>query len=264
MSSKNTVVNFSRNNAVANVNKAGSALKRAKATGTAVAQAAFLKMGKDGIWTYGAEGTEVEEGALWALNPASFRHGWINWRDDPKKVERLGELMVSVFDEPNLPDRPADLEGGKWSEQWAVAVICVSGEDEGTELEYSVNSKSGISELRDRIAGLVGDKMEAEEPCVPIVELLSDSYKHKTYGKIYTPELKITRWSEMGSDDVDEADKAEEKSGRKATKPKATRRTKAEEPANEEGSEPETIEGNAEEVTEDEAPRRRRRRPAPS
>lgn len=262
MSSKNTVVSFSRNNAVANINKAGSALKRAKATGTAVAQAAFLKMGKDGIWTYGAEGTEVEEGALWALNPASFRHGWINWRDDPKKVERLGELMVSVFDEPNLPERPADIEGGKWSEQWAVAVICVAGEDEGTELEYSVNSKSGISELRDRIAGLVGDKMEDEEPCVPIVELLSASYKHKTYGKIYTPELKITSWSEMGSDDVDEAAEAEEKPTRAASKPKSSR-AKAEEPANDDGGEPETIEGEAEDVTpEDEAPRRRRRRPS--
>lgn len=261
MSSKNTVVSFSRNKAVANVGSAGGALKRAKASGTAVAQAAYLKMGRDGIWTYGAEGTEVEEGALWALNPTSFQHGWINWHTDDKKTERLGETMVSVFDVPTLPDCPTFIEHGKWTEQWSVSLVCVSGEDVGTELTYATNSKGGLGELRDRVAGEIGDKMEAEEPYVPLVELLSSHYSHKTFGKTYTPVLEIKSWSEMGSDDVDEAEQTEEKSERKASKPKSSR-GKKEEPATDEGGEPETIEGSAEEVTEEDPPRRRRRRPS--
>ena len=56
----------------------------------------FLKLDKgNGQWTYGQEETLVEDDALWAVNPASFEHGYIAW-DNNQLVE--GEVMVPISD----------------------------------------------------------------------------------------------------------------------------------------------------------------------
>ena len=52
----------------------------------------LLKMDKTGHWVFGADQTEVEDDATWAVNPFSFVHGFIAWGDG----EVLSEKMVSV------------------------------------------------------------------------------------------------------------------------------------------------------------------------
>ena len=52
----------------------------------------IMKMDKTGHWVFGADQTEVEDDAQWAINPYSFVHGFIAWGDG----EVLGEKMASV------------------------------------------------------------------------------------------------------------------------------------------------------------------------
>ena len=52
----------------------------------------IIKMDKTGHWVFGADQTEVEDEATWAVNPSSFVHGFIAWGDG----EVLGEKMVPV------------------------------------------------------------------------------------------------------------------------------------------------------------------------
>ena len=52
----------------------------------------IIKMDKTGHWVFGAEQTEIEDDATWAINPFSFVHGFIAWGEG----EVLGEKMVPV------------------------------------------------------------------------------------------------------------------------------------------------------------------------
>ena len=73
----------------------------------------ILKMDKTGHWVFGADQTEVEDGAVWAVNPFSFVHGFIAWGDG----EVLGEKMTSVSNPlPELDEAPPSAKKG-WETQ---------------------------------------------------------------------------------------------------------------------------------------------------
>jgi len=62
----------------------------------------IIKMDKTGHWVFGADQTEIEDDASWAVNPFSFVHGYIAWGDG----EVLAEKMVSVSNPlPELEQR---------------------------------------------------------------------------------------------------------------------------------------------------------------
>jgi hypothetical protein len=154
---------------------------------------AILKMDKTGHWVFGADQTEVEEAATWAVNPFSFTHGFIAWGDG----EVLAERMVNVS-EP-LPELPAAPPGAKkgWETQVGMSLKCMSGEDTGMDVRYTVTSVGGkraVQTLAVAIATQV-DK-DASKP-VPVVKLNKEHYQHKSYGRIYTPVFDIVDWISM-------------------------------------------------------------------
>lgn len=163
----------------------------------------FLKLDKgNGEWIYGQEETPVEDGSLWAVNPMSLNWGWISW-DRNQQVE--GEVMVPITnplpDQASLrvqgsPDgRPTGQNG--WQYQQSVVLVCVAGEDsEGTPVvcqykQSSVGSQKLFKSLVDAISGQIAKNSDA---IVPIIEMKSDSYKHKKYGKIFNPIFEIKEW----------------------------------------------------------------------
>ena len=91
--------------------------------------AALLKMDKTGHWVFGADQTEVEADATWAINPFSFVHGFIAWGDG----EVLGEVMALVTQPlPATDPAPAAAKRG-WEMQVGMSMRCMSGEDEGLD-----------------------------------------------------------------------------------------------------------------------------------
>ena len=160
---------------------------------TAASEAQFLKLDKSGAWCYGADGTEVEDGSKWAVNPKSFATGYACWGDG----ELLGEEMALCTEDPV---RKADLphfEGRKWQEQIAFDAMCISGEDTGTLVRYSATSVGGTKAFKHLLDAVVRRAGEGHAEVVPIVHLEVDSYRHKKYGKIFTPELKIVDWAAL-------------------------------------------------------------------
>lgn len=148
----------------------------------------FLKMGKDGKWSWGKEENEVEEDEQFLINPAGFKHGYVCW--SAKGSTKLGETMVNLG-EP-IPDHGPLPDGGRsWDFQLGIHMKHVG---EGLDLLWASASFGGKKEI-SRIADEVGTKLEeGDEACVAVVTLSCDSYQHKEYGKIYTPEVVIKKW----------------------------------------------------------------------
>ena len=153
----------------------------------------ILKMDKTGHWVFGADQTEVEADATWAINPFSFIHGFIAWGDG----EVLGEKMVSVSQPlPEMDAAPAGAKRG-WETQVGMSLKCLSGEDNGMEARFSSTSVGGKRAVQT-LAVAIANQVEADQSKpVPVVRLKKDHYAHKSYGKIYTPVFEIVEWVGM-------------------------------------------------------------------
>jgi hypothetical protein len=153
----------------------------------------ILKMDKTGHWVFGADQTEVEDDATWAINPYSFVHGFIAWGDG----EVLGEKMASVTQPlPEMDAAPAGAKRG-WEMQIGMALKCRNGEDKDMEARFtttSVGGKKAVQAIGIAIATQV-DK-DPTKP-VPVVRLKKDHYTHKSYGRIYTPVFEVIEWVGM-------------------------------------------------------------------
>lgn len=170
----------------------------------ASADVQFIKLTRSGEWVFGADDNEVEDGE-WAVNPQSFVEGFIAWGDG----ELLGEEMAPMAGTPILQSDLEAVEGGKWAKQVGFVMQCVSGEYEGVTALYKTSSKGGTKAVRAMVEQVVKAITNGDE-IVPIVSLKASHYKHKQYGKIYTPEFKIDRWITMSATSaVEELDEDE-------------------------------------------------------
>jgi hypothetical protein len=164
-----------------------------EASGGGGGGAVILKMDKTGHWVFGADQTEAEKDAKWAVNPYSFIHGWIAWGDGAV----LGEKMVGVAEPvPQLGDAPFGASRG-WERQVGFSLVCTSGEDKGLEARFSATSvggKKAVTELAVELARHVDS--DPQSP-VPVVGLSSDFYMHKSYGRIFTPVFTIHGWAAL-------------------------------------------------------------------
>jgi hypothetical protein len=146
----------------------------------------------DGAWSVGQKKMVVENGSRWAVNPLTFKWGYICFSDS-KKI--LGERLVPVTqdkpEETKLPDR-----GFPWSEEWAVNLKCIDGADAGIEVIYKPTTQGGIQAIAGLI-DVVRDRLNDNQhggKVSPIVLLEKDSYPHTQFGKVWTPILTIVDW----------------------------------------------------------------------
>lgn len=171
----------------------------------------YLKMAKDGEWSYGAEEEVPEDGSKWAVNPHSVQQGYICWStNEEDNGPPLDEVMYDVGDDVPPISQMTHTENGKWTDQLAVAMQCVSGDDKGLDVIYKTNSKSGVRELNALVDKILAQAAKDPQNIVPLVTLGHDSYKHKKYGKIYTPELTVVDWVSMEGPAEDAPEPAEE------------------------------------------------------
>ena len=153
----------------------------------------ILKMDKTGHWVFGADQTEAEVDARWAVNPFSFTHGYIAWGDG----EVLGEKTVSVSQPlPELDPAPPNAKRG-WETQVGMSLKCLSGEDEGMEARYTTTSVGGKRSVQTLALAIAAQVEKDQAKPIPVVRLKKDHYTHKSYGKIFTPVFDIVEWISM-------------------------------------------------------------------
>jgi hypothetical protein len=154
-----------------------------------------FKSREGGIFVFGTRRTIPEPDSLWAVNPASFRLGWVCWGDGTKP---LGERLVSIGeplpDVTQLPDK-----GFPWQQGMAVDLKCVSGTDAGTEVVFKTNTEGGKGEVI-RLIEAVRDRLNGgqhDDKVSPIVRLENSSYPHPQYGKTWIPVLPVADWMSL-------------------------------------------------------------------
>lgn len=231
----------------------------------------ILRMGTDGIWVYGQENTEVEEGSRWAINPLSIQHGFVCWTNyakaDRKKNELLGEVYASMTSDPidpaSLPDK-----GWPWKAATTVQLKCVSGEDNGEEVIYKPSSVGGGNAMQALLDAIEEQLDTSTDEIVPLVELVNDHYQHKQYGKTYVPQFDVVGWAGMYGPVEDEPEEEQAQAPAPAeTGGRSRRRSRAETPAPEADASADEEEAEAAEEPAAEEPKtegrvRRRRRSA--
>jgi hypothetical protein len=205
------VVAFKGNLPALNVTHFQKALATTKnAVGVEAGGKQFLKLAKgQDYWVYGQKDTEVEGGSLWAINPMSLQTGFVAW----KQSKPIGKRMGSIFNPPIRRDELEDV-GAPWDEAVAFDLVCISGEDTGVECQYNANSYGGRKAFTFIMDEMM--KQSAIDPgkLVPVVELVTDSYVHKDYGKTYNPVFEIKEWRAMdgaaaeGSGDGDDEEQS--------------------------------------------------------
>ena len=172
------------------------ATKLAEGLGRAVATIAgdetYIKMEKSGDWIFGEDEIEVESESDWAIDPESLIRGFVAWGD----AEVQGEEMASVLADPIMQSDLPDV-GAKWGVQIGFILKCLSGEHEGTVAAYKASSKGAQKAFKKLVQEILKRAQAGETDLVPVVVLESDSYKHKTYGKIYNPIFSIGDWTNM-------------------------------------------------------------------
>lgn len=164
----------------------------------------LLRLKKTGIYAYGPENIEPEEGSHWAINPYSIEHGWACWVDS----ELLGEQMVA-FNQQLPPVAELPDYGGPWAQQFSMQLQCLDGEDKGITVTWKGTSTGLRNAAKKLINEIIAQVQADPNHVVPVVELESDSYQHKKYGEIFFPVIDPIDWISIQTGESDKPESGE-------------------------------------------------------
>jgi hypothetical protein len=155
----------------------------------------LFKREGSGTWGFGQKRTIPEEGSRWAVNPMTFKWGYICFGDNNKVLD---ERLVSVSQPKPLITELPDM-GFKWQKEWSVNMKCLDGADAGIEVVFKATTDGGIKavvlmvdQVRDRL-----NSGQHDGKIAPIVRLEKDSYPHSQYGKVWIPVLNTIDWMSL-------------------------------------------------------------------
>jgi hypothetical protein len=155
----------------------------------------LFKREGSGTWGYGQKRTIPEEGSKWAVNPLTFKYGFICFNDANKVID---ERLVPVSQpKPAITELPDT--GFKWQEEWSVNMKCLDGADAGIEVVFKATTDGGVKAIVIMV-DLIRDRLNSGQhdgKIVPIVLLEKDSYQHGQYGKVWFPVLNTVDWMSL-------------------------------------------------------------------
>jgi hypothetical protein len=158
----------------------------------------LIKLDKSaGTWGIGQADEPMQVGSTWWINILSICHGFVCWSDykGARKNERLGEIMCPMS-QPK-PPKPAEIDGFAFKEQRSFEAVCLTGEDEGREVQFK-NSSTGTLKGMNKLADAIKAQLRANRafPC-PVVVFKSEKYRHGDYGWIWNPIFEPVDWATM-------------------------------------------------------------------
>ena len=156
----------------------------------------FLKF-KKGKFVKGSNDEEAPLGTRYAVNMIGLERGYIKFSVEPPEKrmarpsepkitrESLGETDDSLWekDDNGNPQDP-------WTPTWEIPLRDIGT---GEELVFATSSTGGINAL-GRLCSAYVNRLAMGGHAVPIIALGASSYKHKRFGDVDVPTLRILSW----------------------------------------------------------------------
>ena len=152
-----------------------------------------FKSREGGIWMFGQRRTVPEDGSRWAVNPLTFKRGYICFSNDNKVV---GEHLASRQPADARTHGAARQRASNGRSSGPSTSSASTGPTPAPRRSIKTTTVGGIQAIvglidavRDRLnGGQHGGKVS------PVVHLEKDFYPHSEHGKIWTPLLTIVDW----------------------------------------------------------------------
>lgn len=164
----------------------------------------IIKLTKDGNWVRGAENTPVTE-IRFAVDVDGAERGFVCFVDG--KLE--DKVMVRVasgkkVSQETLPDHGPYEGNDGWK---ACTSIQLRSLTSGDEFLFCPVSNGGLAAIGP-ILKMYKCRLQANKGGIPIIDLDVADYKHKSYGKVLKPVLKIVEWrneEDLGGELLDDS-----------------------------------------------------------
>ena len=162
---------------------------------------ALLKLNKDnGVWVFGADNEKLREGTVLIANPASLSSGYVAWylgkiEGEHMQPLSMGPIDASTLEEVNSGSVPPGKKvpsGRGWEQQASIDLI--TQDETPLNMIYKVSSFGGLKALLNLAGEIAYGMSEDPRRVYPLLEMATDSYQHKEFGLVYTPELIIVGW----------------------------------------------------------------------
>jgi hypothetical protein len=161
----------------------------------------MLRFTKHGEWKAGQDQEVLEEGTRMLLFMPSLKHGWVKW-EDQQPVRHVVGYIAEKYKPPHREEL-GDLDEAEWGEldgrkidPWQFTFYVQLCDESGQVYTYVTSSKGGKNALGE-VAEVYGRHRRMKEDEIPIIELHSRSYDHKSYGETFAPVLKRTGWGKI-------------------------------------------------------------------
>jgi hypothetical protein len=171
----------------------------------------FTKQGEFAI----SDVESIPDGTRCIAHADEITLGWIKWVDGrpaPEPDRHVGRVADKFI--PPQRDKLGDDDPRQWEQQdgeprdpWQFQMtVPVSRLDTGESYQFATGSKGGLACVSKLTRAYGRRTQEEKPPGLPIVELKADSYKHRTYGKIFTPSMVIVGWTDGSGKPLSRAD----------------------------------------------------------
>ena len=174
----------------------------------------FLKFIK-GEFQYGVDADVLALGTRLVPHMAELRAGYIKWHDGAP----IDENMVRVAEGKPIPEREAlgDDDDKLWEldpngvplDPWQICnTLPMKDIETGEEFVFTTGSRGGIGAI-GKLSMSYGRQRYRHDGQLPVIEIGSDPYRHKTYGDVPYPTFKIVAWQSEKDLIAGETDKDE-------------------------------------------------------
>ncbi len=162
-----------------------------------------VKFTKDGTFAL-SDTDSVPAGTRCVARIDLVQTGWVKWLDN-LVVRRIMGLVAESFVPPARATLD-DIEENNWPidnkgksrDPWQFQMVLpITRLDTDETLNFTTGSKGGLGAI-NKLIRTYGSRLARGGGGLPIVELRSDFYKHREYGKIFFPAFLITSWTDNG------------------------------------------------------------------
>jgi hypothetical protein len=160
-----------------------------------------LKFSKGRWFTGFGDNEQPADGKELVADIGGLMIGWRCWKEKkivdvrigyfaegyrPPQRNELGDLDDSTW-ERDANGKPKD----PWSSGYYLRLLDLDGEE---SFVFSATSKGSRDAVDDMIVKFTKQRKKDPTRCTPVVKLAADWYRHKDFGRVDTPELKIVDW----------------------------------------------------------------------